>query len=106
MRAKVNVLIVVEEQHLMDKVHVVLEKILLEMSQFLVLLFHHLILIVEKNKFLVLGEGPTQDIHDGNGAEEKKENTKFCLGLQYNGDESYLYINKTEIHKIKVQHNI
>ena len=32
--------------------------------------------------------------------------TKFCLSLHYNGDESYLYLNKTEICKFKVMHNI
>ena len=26
-----------------------------------------------------------------------KANTKFCLSLHYNGNESYLYVNKTEI---------
>ena len=25
-----------------------------------------------------------------------KANTTFCLSLHYNGDESYLYVNKTE----------
>ena len=28
-----------------------------------------------------------------------KAKTKFCLSLQYNGNESYLYVNKTEIYK-------
>ena len=32
-----------------------------------------------------------------------KENTKFCLSSHYNGDESYLYVNKTEIYKFKVK---
>ena len=27
--------------------------------------------------------------------------TKFCLSLNYNGDESYLYVKKTEICKFK-----
>ena len=30
-----------------------------------------------------------------------KGNTKFCLSLRYNGDESYLYVDKTEISKFK-----
>ena len=54
-----------------------------------------------KNNFLVFGEGPTQAINDSTSAAEKnsinfsKANTKFCLSLHYNGDESYFYINKT-----------
>ena len=30
-----------------------------------------------------------------------KKNTKFSLRLHYNGDESYLYLNKTEIFQFK-----
>ena len=35
-----------------------------------------------------------------------KENTKFCLSLHYNGDESYLYVSKTKISKFKGKDNI
>ena len=35
-----------------------------------------------------------------------KANTKLCLSLHYNGDESYLYVNKTEICKFKANNNI
>ena len=35
-----------------------------------------------------------------------KANTKFCLSLRYNGDESYLYVNKTEICKCNAKDNI
>ena len=28
-----------------------------------------------------------------------KVNTKFCLSLHYNGANSYLFVNGTEIHK-------
>ena len=97
----------------MDKVYGVFVKTLLEMLQFLVLMiFHHLILIVEKNKFLVWGEGPTQGINDSTDAAKKKNEyiskvkTKFCSSLHYNGDESYLYVSKTEIYKFKVKDNI
>ena len=38
----------------------------------LLIIAHHLIIIIEKNKFLVLGEGPTQDINDSTGAAENK----------------------------------
>ena len=30
-----------------------------------------------------------------------KVNTKFCLSLPYNGDDSYFHVNKTEIYKFK-----
>ena len=32
-----------------------------------------------------------------------KTNTKFCLSLHYNGANSYLFINGTEIHKFKAK---
>ena len=35
-----------------------------------------------------------------------KANTKFCLSLHYNENESYLYVNKTEISKFKANNNI
>ena len=35
-----------------------------------------------------------------------KANTKFFLSLHYNGGESYLHVNKTEIYKFKVKFNI
>ena len=35
-----------------------------------------------------------------------KVKTKFRSSLHYNGDESYLYVNKTEIYKFKVKDNI
>ena len=35
-----------------------------------------------------------------------KAKPKFCLILHYNGDDSYLYVNKTEICKFKTSDNI
>ena len=35
-----------------------------------------------------------------------RANTKFCLSLHYNGDEIYLYVHKTKIHKFKVKDNV
>ena len=32
-----------------------------------------------------------------------KENTKFCLSLHYNGANSYLFVNGTEIIKFKAK---
>ena len=48
----------------------------------------------------MLGEGSTYDINESFGAPEKKfginfskENTKLCLSLHYNSDNSYLFVN-------------
>ena len=35
-----------------------------------------------------------------------KANTKFCLSWQYNRNESYLYLNKTDIYKFITKTNI
>ena len=32
-----------------------------------------------------------------------KKNKKFCLRLHYNGANSYLFVNGTEIHKFKAK---
>ena len=32
-----------------------------------------------------------------------KTNTQFCLSLQYNGANSYLFVNNTEIHEFKAK---
>ena len=32
-----------------------------------------------------------------------ENNEKFCLSLHYNGDNSYLFVNGTEIHKFKAK---
>ena len=34
-----------------------------------------------------------------------KKNTKFCLSLHYNGTNSYLFVNSTEIIKFKAKHS-
>ena len=35
-----------------------------------------------------------------------KADTNVCLSLHYNGDKSYLYVNKTEIYKFKAKDDI
>ena len=35
-----------------------------------------------------------------------KANTKFCLSLRYNGDNSYLFVNGTEIIKFRAKDSI
>ena len=53
-----------------------------------------------RNNILALGKGPTNDINDSVGTTEKKigidfgkANTKFCLSLHYNGNNSDLFVN-------------
>ena len=66
----------------------------------------------KKKDFLVSGEDPTQGINDSTDVAEKnsinfsKANTKFRFSLHYNGHESYLYANKTEVYKFKAKDNI
>ena len=55
---------------------------------------------------LILGKGPTQGLGEHSLSAEKmysinftKVNTKFCLSLHYNGANSYLFVNGTEVHK-------
>ena len=57
--------------------------------------------VESKNNFLVLGEGPTFRINGSFGSPEKnvsinfsKANTKLCLSLHYNADNSYLFANR------------
>ena len=54
--------------------------------------------------FLILGEGPTFAINGNFGSPAKKfsinftkSNTKFCLSLHCNADNSYLFANGKEI---------
>ena len=55
---------------------------------------------------LILGKGPVQRLDERSLSAEKmysinftKTNKKFCLSLHYNGANSYLFVNGTEIHK-------
>ena len=59
---------------------------------------------------LILGKGPTQGLGEHSLSAEKmysinftKINTKFCLSLHYNGVNSYLFVNGTEIQKFTVK---
>ena len=61
----------------------------------------------KKKEKLVLGKGPTQELEHTLTAEKMfsinftvtKE--RFCLSLHYNGANSYLFVNGTEIYKFK-----
>ena len=63
----------------------------------------------KKKDILLLGKGPTQGLEHTLTAEKSysinfnKENTKFCSCLPYNGANSYLFVNGTEIIKSKAK---
>ena len=63
----------------------------------------------EKKDILVLGKGPTQRLEHTLTAEKMYSinftvtNKKFCLSLHYNGANSYLFVNGTEIYKFKAK---
>ena len=59
-----------------------------------------------KEKKIILGKGQIQGLREHSLSAEKmcsinftKTNTKLCLSLHYNGANSYLFVNGTEIHK-------
>ena len=61
-----------------------------------------------KNNFLVIEEGATYGINGSYGSPEKKisinfsrKNTEFCVSLDYNADNSYLFVNGKEIFKFE-----
>ena len=62
-----------------------------------------------KKDILILRKGPTQGLGHTLSAEKlysinfTKKNTKFCLSLHYNGANSYLFVNGTEIIKFKAK---
>ena len=62
-----------------------------------------------KKDILILGKGPTQGLEHTLSAEKlysiyfTKKNTEFFLSLHYNGKNSYLFVNGTEIIKFKVK---
>ena len=64
----------------------------------------------KKNNILVLGKDFVQGINATTTYAEKlysinftENNKKFCLSLHYNGANSYLFANGTEIHKFKAK---
>ena len=62
-----------------------------------------------KKDILVLGRGPTQGLEHTLTAGKMYSinftvrNIKFCLSLHYNGANSYLFVNGTEIYKFKAK---
>ena len=66
----------------------------------------------KKKDILILGIGPTQGLeHTNYDATAEKmysinftvTNITFCLRLHYNGANSYLFVNGTEIYKFKAK---
>ena len=66
-------------------------------------------MITEKKDVLILGKGPTQGLEHTLSAEKMYSinfsvaRNKFCLSLLYNGANSYLFVNGTEIFKFKAK---
>ena len=62
-----------------------------------------------KKYILIIGKGPTQGLKSTLSAEKMysinfiRKNKKFCLRLHYNGASSYLFVNGTEIIKLKAK---
>ena len=62
-----------------------------------------------KKDILILGNGPTQGLEHTLSAEKMYSinftvtKKKFCLSLHYNGANSYLFVNGTEIIKFKAK---
>ena len=62
----------------------------------------------KKKDILVLGRGPTQGLKSTLTAEKTYSINftvakKNCLSLHYNGANSYLFVNGTEIYKFKAK---
>ena len=63
----------------------------------------------KKKDILVIGRGPTQGLESTLTAEKMYSinftvtKKKFCLSLQYNGGNSYLFVNGTEICEFKAK---
>ena len=63
----------------------------------------------KKKDILILGKGPTQGLEHTLTAEKMYTinftvtKKKFCLSLHYNGANSYLFVNGTEIEKFKAK---
>ena len=63
----------------------------------------------KKKDILILGKGPTQGFEHALTAEKMYSinftvtKKKFCLSLHYNGANSYLFVNGTEIIRFKAK---
>ena len=63
----------------------------------------------KKKDILVLGKGPTQGLEHTLTAEKMYSinftvtKKRFCLSLLYNGGNSYLFVNGTDVYKFKAK---
>ena len=69
-------------------------------------------MLIIREKTLILGEGPTQGLGENSLTAEKIYSinftvikNKFCLSLHYNGANSCLFVNGTEIYKFKAKYS-
>ena len=66
----------------------------------------------KKKDILILSKGPTQGLEHTLSAEKMysikftEKNKTFCFSLHYDGENSYLFVNGTEVHKFKSEHFI
>ena len=67
-------------------------------------------MLIKKNNILVLGNDSVPRINGTKIYAEKlysinftEKNKTFCLSLHYNGANSYLFVNGTEIHNFKAK---
>ena len=63
----------------------------------------------DNKKIIILGKGPSQELDDTTFTAEKecstyftKHHKKFCLSLNYDGANSYIFVNGVKIYKFKV----
>ena len=65
----------------------------------------------KKNDILISGKGPTQGLEHTLTAEKMYSinfavtGKKFCLSVHYNGANNYLFVNGTEIIKLKAKYS-
>ena len=69
-------------------------------------------MLIIREKTLILVEGPTQGLGENSLTAEKIYSinftvikNKFCLSLHYNGANSCLFVNGTEIYKFKAKYS-
>ena len=64
---------------------------------------------IKKKDILVLGKGPTQGLEHMLTAEKMYSinftvtNKKYCFSMHYNGANSYLFVNGTNVYKFKAK---
>ena len=78
---------------------------MIKLNGFILAKFYQLIVTITT---FYIGEGPTPDTNDNICSLGEsfiinftKANTRFCLSLNYNYDNSYLFVNRKEIYKFK-----